>query len=307
MSKNKIVVVGSLNMDLVVSADRMPKAGETIQGSAIRYVPGGKGANQALCCARLGAETVLIGNVGDDLFGSRLLDYLKNDGVDVRHVGIRPEVPSGIAAITLTKEDNSIVVVPGANALTSPEDAKTLEGVLEPGDIVLLQLEIPLPTVREALRIARAQGAVTVLNPAPYRELDEEMLRLAHYLTPNETELESLIGRSVASDSDLRESLGQWIKDQPSRLIVTRGARGCSYLENGELRTVAPPRVEVVDTVGAGDAFNGGLACGLARGWALEESIRFAIRVSSLAVTKFGAQEGMPTLAEVEAAGRDGN
>jgi len=298
---NKIVVVGSLNMDLVVSAERMPKEGETIQGSAIRYVPGGKGANQALCCARLGAGATLIGRVGNDQFGSQLRSYLQSNGVDIRHVGVLEGAPSGIAAITHTKEDNSIIVVAGANGRLSPEDVQGLEGLLEPGDVALFQLEIPLPTVRAAMRIAKERGAILILNPAPYRELDEELLGLADYLTPNETELESLTGRPCRTEEELKAALSAWAVEHSSRLVVTRGAKGCAYLEGDELVSVPPLKVEVVDTVGAGDAFNGGLAVGLSRGWALEEAVRYASKVSSLAVTKFGAQEGMPTRAEVEA------
>jgi ribokinase len=176
-----------------------------------------------------------------------------------------------------------------------------LEKLLEEGDVVLFQLEVPLATVREALRISRSKGAVTLLNPAPYRELDEDILKAADYLTPNETELEQLVGQPVGEDSALQEALVRWESLHAVRLVVTRGARGCAYVADGQLKTVAPLKVEAVDTVGAGDAFNGGLAHGLCKGWDLDAAVAFAVRVSSLAVTRFGAQEGMPTLDEVEA------
>ncbi|PTM59332.1 ribokinase [Desmospora activa] len=302
MKKPKIAIVGSLNMDLVVSADRMPKVGETIPGTQIHYIPGGKGANQAVGCARLGAEVSIIGALGNDPFGQQIFSSLADDGVNIEAIERMDDIPTGIASIIHTATDNCIIVVPGANDRCTTDLVSKHQREISSASVLLLQLEVPLDTVRHALVIAKKSGVKTILNPAPAKELTEEILQLVDYLTPNETEFEQLCGYSANTEEELEQAMREWENRYHHRLILTRGEKGCSYLVNGRLRTIPTPEVEVVDTTGAGDAFNAALACGIGQGWRVEQSVRFAIKAASHSVTKFGAQSGMPIRDEV---GRD--
>lgn len=299
MKQPNIVVIGSLNMDLVVTSDRMPRVGETIEGSDIHYIPGGKGANQAIGCSRLGANVTMIGSVGKDGFGEQIIRQMNNNGIVTDRIAQLDGVPTGTATILHTAEDNCIVIVPGANGRTTAELVAANEEMIRQADVLLLQLEVPLPTVLEALRIARAHGIRTVLNPAPAKPLSDELLGLVDILTPNETEFEALSGQAYSTDEELTAGMKDWEARFRQKLIITRGDKGSSYLDNGELRTIAAPTVRVVDTTGAGDCFNAALCCSLAAGQSMDEAVRFAIHAASLSVTKFGAQDGMPTLAEV--------
>lgn len=286
-------------MDIVVSAHRMPKIGETFTGKEIHYVPGGKGANQAVCCAKLGTSVVMLGAVGSDSFGSQMISQLNDIGVNTDHV-LALDTPTGTAMILHTPEDNCIVIIPGANGEYTPEKLKPYEQHIMQAKVMLVQLEVPLSVVERSLQVARSSNVTTILNPAPANQLSKDLLMLADYLTPNETELEILCGQSFSSDDQLQDLLLRWEQDYRHKVIVTRGAKGCSYLNNGKLSTIAPPLVDVVDTTGAGDAFNGALAYGLSKECPLEEAIQFAVKVSSLSVNRFGAQAGMPTLEEVQ-------
>ncbi|AEI40329.1 ribokinase [Paenibacillus mucilaginosus KNP414] len=299
--KPKIAVVGSLNMDIVVSMARMPLVGETVQGSAVHYIPGGKGANQAAGAARLGAEVKMIGSVGSDIFGTQLVDSLRAFGVDTEAIDMLPGVETGTATILHTREDNCIVVVPGANAHCSADAVRHHHALIEQADLLLVQLEVPLDTVREALSIARSAGVRTILNPAPAVPLPADILSLADILTPNETELALLSNQPVAeTDQALMEQLAYWRELHEGRVVVTRGAIGSSYLEAGVLQTVKPLKVKVADTTGAGDAFNGALGYCIAAGLPFRTAVDFACRTASLSVTKFGAQGGLPTWSEVD-------
>ncbi|MBD2844524.1 ribokinase [Paenibacillus sp. IB182496] len=295
MKRPFIAIAGSLNMDLVVSADRQPKLGETIQGSSIDQVPGGKGANQAVGCARLGAHAAMIGCVGNDDFGVRMLDNLTHNGVDSQAIAVLEDVPSGIASITRTPEDNCIIVVDGANGRCDGAAVNRHAGVLERADVLLVQLEIPLEGVRTAMGLASGGDATVILNPAPAQALPEDLLRLADYITPNESEWELLSGTRVRDDEALRTSMLEWERRLGSKVVVTRGKDGCSYLEEERLVTVPAPATEVVDTTGAGDTFNAALAYALGSGTSLAAAVELAIRCASLSVRRFGAQGGMPT------------
>ncbi|MFD0677909.1 MULTISPECIES: ribokinase [unclassified Paenibacillus] len=302
MSHPHIVIVGSLNMDLVVTTERMPRVGETIEGQHIRYLPGGKGANQAVGCAKLEAVATMIGSVGDDVFGNQIIQQLTQYGVKTEHISVIEQVPTGTATILHTAEDNCIVVVPGANAHTNEQLVAEHESVIRNADILLLQLEIPTAAVKLALEIAHSNGVRTVLNPAPAKILPNEIHELVNILTPNETEFELLSERTYANEEELAEGMRNWEKLHRQTLIVTRGEKGVSYLEDDKLMTIPAIRVQVADTTGAGDAFNAALCCGLASQQSLESSIRSAVKAASLSVTKFGAQDGMPTLLEVTGA-----
>lgn len=295
----RIVVAGSLNMDFVVSADRMPQLGETLTGTDFHTVPGGKGANQAAGCSKLGAETYMIGSVGGDVFGKQLVENLRDFGVDTSHVRADPRRPTGTATIFHIEDDNCIVVVPGANGAVDPRMIEEGETLIRSADVLLVQLEIPLDAVRRALELAKSAGVRTVLNPAPAVPLGEELLRHVDLITPNETEFELLSGTKPRTDEELETAIRSWQERTGTTVVMTRGEIGSSYLEGGRLVTVPAPHVEVVDTTGAGDAFNAALSFKLGQGAGLGEAVRFAGKAASLSVTKFGAQGGLATEKEV--------
>ncbi|WP_313638266.1 ribokinase [Paenibacillus sp.] len=299
LNKPKIVVVGSLNMDMVISMSRMPAVGETLQGQAIHYMPGGKGANQAVASARLGAQVAMIGAVGRDMFGQQLVRNLLDNGVDISAVQNLEGVPTGTATVLHTPEDNCIVVVSGANDQFSEESIKKHRRLIAEADLLLVQLEIPLKTVEYVLQLARECCVTTVLNPAPAQPLSDGLLRNCDYVTPNETELKQMVGRDFSTQEELGSVLSSWEERFGHKLIVTRGEHGCSYLVNGNIQTVPALKVDVVDTTGAGDAFNGGLGFGIASGWTLSEAISFAGKVAGRSVMKLGAQAGMPYSADL--------
>lgn len=298
--KKKIVVVGSINMDIVISAERLPKMGETILGERVTYLPGGKGANQAVAAARLGGEVRMVGAVGNDEFGRSLLSQLKENDVDTEFVETIDEVQTGIANIYSVDHDNCITVVPGANfAITPDKIDKRIEQVIASADVLVTQLEIPLATVAKVLQVAKYNGVTTILNPAPAQILPVELLGLVDFLTPNETEFEMMTGHSFTSRDQLRALMDEWQTVHDQTLLVTLGAEGCAYLDNSILKVVPPPIVELVDTTGAGDSFNGALAVGVTKGWSITDMVTFSVNASAKAVTKFGAQEGMPFLDEL--------
>lgn len=299
MKKPKLVVIGSLNMDIVVETSRYPGVGETIMGERIRFIPGGKGANQAVAGARMGAETAMIGAVGEDAFGEELVRSLQEAGVDTSGIKRVPGEATGVASIYVAEGDNSIVVIPGANHHVEPADIDRCSDKLLEADIVLLQLEIPVETVLYAARKAKSFGKRVVLNPAPAQPLPAGIFGLIDYLTPNRSELAGYVGGNA--DEALKPAMKRMRQMGVSHIITTLGAAGSAYLTaDGELRTIPGYKVPVVDTTGAGDCFNAGIAMSLASGRSLEEAIHFASAASALAVTKFGAQAGMPTEAEVQ-------
>jgi ribokinase len=296
----RILVVGSLNMDLVVEAERAPQMGETILGKRIHYLPGGKGANQAVAAARLGARTTMIGAVGTDGFGDSLLQALAAEGIETAGVKRVEEAATGIASILLADGDNSIVVVPGANGLCTAEDLDRCEERFAEADVVLLQLEIPVETVLHAARLAKKHGKTVVLNPAPARVLPAELLACVDVLTPNRSELALLAGVDVGADG-LEAAMRRVVEMGVRQVVTTLGAEGSAFLdEYGIVERRASYRVPVVDTTGAGDSFNAGLAVALAEKQSLGVAMTFASKVSALAVMKLGAQTGMPGREAVE-------
>jgi ribokinase len=295
----KIVVIGSLNMDLVVQALRAPKRGETVMGDEIHFIPGGKGANQAVGLARLGAATTMIGAVGGDAFGKELKNALYKDGVDTSGIKVLSSEATGVASILLAEGDNSIVVVQGANAQCLPEDIAGCEEIIAGADLVLLQLEIPLKTVEFAVSLARGYGKIVMLNPAPAQSLSRDLLSKVDYLTPNRSELSLISG--LPQEGSIVNGIQKVLEKGVSCCVTTLGAEGAAYMNRGgSLIHVQGHKVPVVDTTGAGDAFNAGLAYALAQNKNIQDSVIFAGKVSALAVSKFGAQAGMPTLNEVE-------
>ena len=286
-----VLVVGSINMDLVVEASRFPGPGETVLGSAYRSFPGGKGANQAVAARRLGACVRLVGCVGDDAFGRELLDHLCAEGIDTRWVRVAGEVRTGVASITVSAAENSIVVVPGANHALTADDVRAAEEAIAGADVVLVQLEIPLETVETVAELAEKHAKPLILNPAPATPLPIRLLRRVTLLTPNEHELAVVFpeyGRGW------QRTLGA----MPGRIVMTHGAEGAWFSDaDGRLHQQSGFRVEALDTTGAGDTFNGALAAF----WDREphDRIRLACAAGALSVTRHGAQAGMPTRNEL--------
>ncbi|KAA8745845.1 ribokinase [Paenibacillus sp. UASWS1643] len=287
----KICVIGSSSMDLVVTSSRRPGAGETVLGDSFKTVPGGKGANQAVAAARLGAEVAMIGRVGDDAFGKDILENFRANAVNTQNVKPVTHLESGTAHIILAEGDNSIVVVEAANREVTPAYVDEAAEVIRNADIVLIQQEIPEETVVHVSTLCAEFGTPLLLNPAPARTLPQEVIDNAAYITPNEHEAEILFqGMSPA----------QALRQYPNKLFITEGSKGVRYFDGNEEILVPTYKVEAIDTTGAGDTFNAAFAVALAEGKALQDSIRFANRAASLSVTKFGAQGGMPTRDEVE-------
>ncbi|MDR6721814.1 ribokinase [Paenibacillus amylolyticus] len=287
----KICVIGSSSMDLVVTSSRRPGAGETVLGESFKTVPGGKGANQAVAAARLGAEVYMIGRVGEDTFGTDILNNFEVNGVNTQNVKPVTHLESGTAHIILAEGDNSIVVVEAANREVTPAYVDEAVDVIRNADIVLIQQEIPEETVVHVSALCAKFGTPLLLNPAPARTISQEVIDNASYITPNEHEAEILF-QGVSPAESLRH--------YPNKLFITEGSKGVRYYD-GEKEVLVPTyQVKAVDTTGAGDTFNAAFAVALAEGKPLQDSIRFANRAASLSVTKFGAQGGMPTRAEVE-------
>lgn len=288
------VVVGSINQDLVVRVPRHPRPGETVLGRDHFTAPGGKGANQAVALARLGRQVAMVGRVGDDNFGSALIGGMAGDGVDTAHIGVDPEAGTGLAVITLDDDaENAIVVSPGANGRVTPADVEAAAGVIGRADAVLLQLEIPLNSV---VRAAELATGVVVLNPAPARELPAQLLSNVGVLVPNRSELALLAQTSVP---ETIEAVVGAARSLDMTVVVTLGSDGAVAVRGDEFHHVPAPRVEAVDTVGAGDAFCAGLTDAITRGSELREAVEWAVLVGALAVTKQGAQPSMPTREEV--------
>ncbi|WP_203245862.1 ribokinase [Sporosarcina beigongshangi] len=286
-----ITVIGSINMDLVVQTDDFPKQGETVLGQLYKTVPGGKGANQAVAAARLGGQVQMVASVGNDSFGEELLENLRANAIDISAVRQSSEVASGIANILLSEGDNRIIVVPGANFELTSSYIDEMQENIRKSKLVILQLEIPIPTILYTLELCSTLNIPVLLNPAPAGGYDKEFMRYTTYLTPNETECEQIFGMDMEAA----------LESHPNKLIVTLGSAGARYYDGEQHIIVEGFKTEVVDTTGAGDTFNGAFAYAIVEGYALREAVQFANAAASLSVEKFGAQGGMPTRAEVEA------
>jgi len=289
----RVLVVGSINMDLVVETDTFPRLGETLIGTAFATHPGGKGANQAVAAARLGATVTMLGRVGADGFGHDLKAGLAQEGVDTRWVRETPEVSTGIAAITVCDADNGIVVVPGANGWLNTSDLDSAEVAFAEADVVLAQLEVPVTTVEHAAELAARHGKPFVLNPAPAMRLSDSLLSRCALITPNEYELATALGRADAQWRNLLSAL-------PGRVVMTAGKDGAYFSDRtGTVHHQPAFPVTPIDTTGAGDTFNGSVVAFWSSG--LPEAVRRGCAAAALSVTKPGAQGGMPTLAELNA------
>lgn len=290
----KIVVVGSISTDFVVETKVQPTQGETVFGEDFNTSFGGKGANQAVACAKLGAHTAMIGAVGDDSFGEELIQNLKHYDIDTSAVSIASEVPSGSAIITLYNQDNSIIYVAGANNKVTPQSIDDQLELIREANMVIVQNETPLSTVKRLIEQCAHLGVPLMLNPAPARLLEQEWIDQVAYLTPNETEFAELFPGQGMEDV---------LKEYPNQLIITLGSQGAMFYDGDKVITVPSYAVkpeDIIDTTGAGDTFNGALAIALAQGMALEESIQFANLAGSLSIQRKGAQGGIPTLQQMK-------
>lgn len=295
----KILVVGSLNMDLVTKVKITPKVGETVSGVGLEMVPGGKGANQAIALGKLGAYVEMIGAVGLDDNGDILKKNLKLMSVQYEHIKTINDKPTGVALIMVNDTgDNSIVVIPGANSELQASDVK--DSWFKDVEMVICQLEIPIETVEAVLKTAKRLGVKTVLNPAPAQSLSNELLKYVDLLIPNETEFESITGISLETDEDLIKGYNIIKSLGIKEIIVTLGSKGASYCNGHELLYVNAKKVKAIDTTAAGDSFIAGVCDGLTRGLNMQEALELGTKVAAITVTRFGAQSSLPTREELE-------
>jgi ribokinase len=295
----KIVVIGSFNMDLTAYMERLPRPGETVHGRKFVTGPGGKGSNQAVAAARLGAEVTFIGRVGQDVFGDSAIKIWQDEGINTDYVVRDPEHATGVAPIWVDdRGENSIVVVLGANLAVSRADVDKAADAIARADVLMAQLEIDYDAVGYALKVAKQKGVRTILNPAPAGQVPQETLALVDYLTPNETELETLSGISGNVVDPAARAL---LTTDEQTVVVTLGEYGADWVRQSDSAHIPAFKVKVVDTTGAGDAFNGGFAVALGEGKGLEEAIRFANATAGLSVTRPGTAPAMPRRDEVEA------
>lgn len=296
-----IVVVGSLNMDLVVRAERAPEGGETLPALGFQTIPGGKGANQAASAGRLGAKVEMVGRVGQDGFGDQLRSSLELMGVGTRFVASDPVAPSGTALIVVdSRGENRILIVAGANGQVSSADVDSAAEAIQSASVVILQFEIPMPSVEYTARSARQAGAAVILNPAPAYPILPGLMANVDYLILNESEAALVSGVAVASMASAAQAGRKILEMGAGTVIVTLGPRGALLVSPGQEQHFPARPVDVVDTTAAGDAFVGAFACRRAEGASLEEAASFAVAAGSLTVTRFGAQTSLPSRQEVE-------
>lgn len=291
----KIIVIGSSNVDMVVRTSHLPAPGETILGGEFFMNQGGKGANQAVAIKRLGGNLIFMAKLGNDVLGRQSVGYFKKEGIDTRYIALDEDSASGVALISVDDHaENSIVVASGANMLLNEQDVdKMLEEMCE-GDILLMQLEIPLQTVEYAARKAFGKGVKVVLNPAPARSLPKELFRHLYMATPNRIEAEMLTGIKIANDADVEKVAEEICAMGVKNVIITLGSKGCLIREEGVSYRIDAFKVEPVDTTAAGDTFNGALCVGLSEGMDLKQAAVMASKASSIAVTRMGAQSSIP-------------
>ncbi|MGY3453761.1 ribokinase [Bradyrhizobium sp. USDA 4353] len=298
----RVVVAGSINMDVVATAERHPRVGETVAGQSVMYFPGGKGANQAVSAAKLGAQTVMVGRLGRDAFGEQLRVFLADQGIDLAAVKDSASASTGTAIITLANADNTIVVIPGANAEVSADDIGAVS--LAEGDVAVSQFEIPQASIAAFFQRAKAVGATTILNPAPASAFAPGLFVLVDVLVLNETELGFLSGVELGDTPTPQQVVDAIDKLHPRAdhtICVTLGARGAIAVRSGDAKLVEGRAVKAVDTTGAGDCFVGALATRLAQGAAMADAIAYANVAASISVQRMGAGPSMPTAEEVRA------
>lgn len=297
----KILVVGSLNMDAVIETPRIPKAGETISGSQITLVPGGKGANQAYAAGRLGGKVAMIGAVGEDTFGNTLKESLENAGVDTGGIAVLKGRTTGQAFISVDeKGENSIVIIAGANAEVTKEMAENNKERISESDIVIMQLEIPVETVLYVKNMAKKMGKLVIIDPAPAAaDLPDEFWKEVDFIKPNETELEILTGKKQETEEEMIKGARIMLQKGVKGVIVTLGEKGCLLVTEEKEEFFEAEKVTAVDTTAAGDSFTAAFAFALSKGYGTERAVRFGQKAASVAVTRKGAQTSMPEIEEL--------
>ena len=301
MNPASIVVVGSTNTDMVIKASHLPQPGETILGGTFFMSAGGKGANQAVAAARLGASVLLMAKTGFDIFGKQAIELFDKEGIDISCIVRDRMEPSGVALITVDdKGENCIVVAPGANAALRSEDINEAKEKIENASLVLIQLETPIETVEYVATIAASKGIKLILNPAPAAKLSDELLKKISIITPNQKEAEMLTGLKVNDESSAKQAAMLLQKKGIETVIITMGASGAFVLHENKYTMVPGHKVNVVDTTAAGDVFNGALAVALCEGKTIEDSVAFACKAAAISVTRLGAQASAPHRREVE-------
>ena len=300
MSKN-IIVIGSCNTDMVIKADRLPVPGETIIGGSFMMNPGGKGANQAVAAARLKGNVHFIAKTGNDLFGKRSIEQYEDEGIHVENIYSDPTLPSGVALIMVDMNgENSIAIASGANGSLSPEDIRKAQPTIEKGDILLMQLEIPIETVEYAAQIASEQGIKVILNPAPARALSNKLLQNLYMIIPNETEAEILSGIKVTDWESARKAADIISAKGVDIVVITLGSKGALIKEKDTFHEVPVPKVKAVDTTAAGDTFCGALCVALSEDVNVLDAVKFANKCASITVTRMGAQPSLPYRKEID-------
>lgn len=302
MSDKKIIVIGSCNTDMVIKADRLPVPGETVIGGTFFMNPGGKGANQAVAAARLGGKVTFISKTGNDVFGRQSVELFNSEGINTDYIFSDPKNPSGVALITVDANgENCIVVASGANASLSPVDIEQAKKEIESGDIVLMQLEIPIETVEYATEMAKKMGIKVILNPAPARALSDRLLRNIFIITPNKNEAEILSGIKVFDWESAKKAADVIKAKGASIVVITLGSLGALVYEGGNYHKVEAIKVDAVDTTAAGDTFCGALCVGISEGHSIVDSVKMAAKASALTVTRMGAQSSIPHRSELSA------
>ena len=298
---SKVIVFGSMNMDLSIESDHMPSLGETVLGRGFITNPGGKGGNQAVAAAKLGASVIMLGAVGQDMFGDQMIASLAEQGIQCDRIERTTEVPTGVAIITRVQGDNFITVDPGANSTTTIESVRaSLDDVAEGGDVFLCQLECDFDTTMLALKDAHDRGLHTVINPAPARSLPDWVMSSLDQVVVNESECELLTGIYPVDEASTRAAMDVLLEKGVGSVAVTLGERGSMVLSNGTFYVSVPPETEAIDTTCAGDTYIGALVAGYARGLTMETSLEIATIASAHATTKVGAHQSIPFLEECE-------
>lgn len=301
MERKKIIVLGSCNTDMVIKSDRIPVPGETILGGAFMMNSGGKGANQAVAAARLGGDVTFIAKTGNDLFGKQSVQQYKEEGINTDYIVSDPNLPSGVALITVDKGgENCIVVAMGANSTLVPEDFKKAEDELKSAEVLLMQLETPIATIEYAAQFANANGVKVILNPAPAQSLSDTLLSNLYMLILNETEAELISGIKVENFADAHKAAKAISDKGVKKVIITMGSHGSMCKDGDNYLEIPAHKVNAADTTAAGDTYCGAVAVAIAEGKSLEEGIKFATKCSAVTVTKMGAQASIPTRKEVE-------
>jgi len=289
---SKISVVGSINVDLVVKTKKRPLKGETVFGDKFSVKPGGKGANQAVAIARLGGKVKMFGCIGDDIYSNIMIENLKKNNVNTENIKSIKNTSTGVASITVSENDNSIIVVKGANEYVDLNYIKSVEDEILKSDLVLMQYEIPIETVEYIVELCYKNNIITVVNPAPIKKIDVKVFGMVNYMTPNEHEALKMFQEI--------EDIEELLKKYPEKIIVTLGEKGVIYHDGASIKKIeANKNLNIVDTTGAGDTFSGAFVKAISEKMNIEEAVKFAQFASGMSIEKFGAQEGMPTLKEL--------